>query len=390
MERWYHQAVVVLWPEDRHFRVLASQGTKNSVPALWELVSTTENPAKCEDCRLFAKSILDRWPNSTDGYRAQSDAIGTSSLGTSMMRSLLAISDAKLAQKFFEQVLPLNYATLDGDSLVALAELTKWKSIEKPLRSLFHDQKPDDYRADLRGLVTTFYSLACLGEGMSSIRKQACKSALKEVTAMLARWEKSRSTTRRGYISSTRSNAFSGVVEPLVRGICSVGTRSDLKHLLTRIAAKPQHYDLHEVLIAAVNGLSGDEHFADSSKLAAMAVQELRQFCLDQLTERTAKQPAAPKNWKRGAKIDCNCADCQELAKFLKDKDAQVHRFSRRKDLRQHLHRQIDNHRIDCAHVTERRGRPFTLVCTKNQASFQRELKQYKTDCKLLDKLSHV
>jgi hypothetical protein len=53
------------------------------------------------------------------------------------------------------------------------------------------------------------------------------------------------------------------------------------------------------------------------------------------------------------------------------------------------LHRQIDHHRIDCAHVTERRGRPYTLVCTKNQASFERDLKQYKTDRKLLMELSN-
>lgn len=86
--------------------------------------------------------------------------------------------------------------------------------------------------------------------------------------------------------------------------------------------------------------------------------------------------------------LNCDCADCQQLASFLKDKDAQVHRFPRRKDLRQHFHRQIDEHRIDCAHLTERRGRPYTLVCTKNQASFERELKQYKTDCRLLKELT--
>ena len=192
----------------------------------------------------------------------------------------------------------------------------------------------------------------------------------------------------RSHFSSTRSNHFVGVVEPLVRGICSVGTKSDLKNLLARIAAKPKHYDLHCVLLPAVKCLSDDEAFAHSSKLAETAVRELRQFCIDELTQRTAKQPESPKNWKRNAKLDCDCADCQELAKFLKDKDAQVHRFPRRKELRQHLHRQIDHHRIDCGHVTERRGRPYTLVCTKTQASFQRELKQYKTDCKLLEKLS--
>jgi len=384
MERWYHQAVVVLWPEARHFHVLASQGPKNSVPALHELVTTTEEPAKCKDCRSFAKCIIDHWQYATDRRRDKKD-----SLGTSTMRSLLAIGDAKLATRFFEQVLPLEYASLDGESLLALAELAEWKSIEKPLISLFRDHKPNDYRADLRGLLTTFGSLASLGDGVPSIRKQVCRSALQEVTAMLAQWGRERSTSMGSNYLSTRSSDFVGIVEPLVRGICSVGAPSDFKRLLTQIVAKPEHYDLHGVLIPAVNGLSGDQHFAASSKLAETAVCELRQFCIDQLMQRTAKQPEPPKNWKRSAELNCDCQDCQELARFLKDKDAQVYRFPRRTELRQHLHQQIDHRRIDCAHVTERRGRPYTLVCTKNQASFERDLKQYKTDCRLLKELSN-
>jgi hypothetical protein len=134
--------------------------------------------------------------------------------------------------------------------------------------------------------------------------------------------------------------------------------------------------------------LSGDDPFRSCGKLAEIAMRELRQFCIDELTERTSKKPAPPKNWKRSAKLDCDCADCQELAAFLKDKDAKVHRFPRRQELRHHLHRQIDQHRFDCAHVTERRGRPYTLVCTKNQTSFERVLKQYNTDCKLLKDLT--
>jgi hypothetical protein len=162
-----------------------------------------------------------------------------------------------------------------------------------------------------------------------------------------------------------------------------------LPGLLARIAAKPKHYDLHGVVIPAVKNLSGDQDFVASSKLADLAVRELRQFCIDQLTHLTAKQPEPPRDWKRSAKLNCSCEDCRELAQFLKDKSAQVHHFPRRTDLRQHFHRQIDHHRIDCAHVTERRGRPYTLVCTKNQDSFDRALKQYKTDFKLLKELSN-
>ena len=92
--------------------------------------------------------------------------------------------------------------------------------------------------------------------------------------------------------------------------------------------------DLHCVLIPAVNGLSGDEHFADSNALAKTVVREFRQFCIDQMTQRTEKRPEPPKDWKRNAKLNCDCADCQELATFLKNKDAKIHRFPLRKQLR--------------------------------------------------------
>ena len=203
---------------------------------------------------------------------------------------------------------------------------------------------------------------------------------------MLAQWEKARSTSTRSDYLTTRSNDFAGVVEPLVRGICSVGALSDLKRLLTQIAANSKQYDLHSVLIPAANSLSGDQDFVTSSKLSEIAVCELRQFCIDQLTQRTTMRPEPPQNWKRSAELNCDCDDCHELAKFLEDEDAQIHRFPRRKELRQHLHQPNDYHQIDCAHVTERRGRPYTLICT---TSFERALKQYKTDGKLLNDLSN-
>lgn len=57
-----------------------------------------------------------------------------------------------------------------------------------------------------------------------------------------------------------------------------------------------------------------------------------------------------------------------------------MERFPLRKDLRKHLHRVIDAHRLDMSHVTERRGRPYTLVCTKNRESYRRRLTEYGKD----------
>ncbi len=75
------------------------------------------------------------------------------------------------------------------------------------------------------------------------------------------------------------------------------------------------------------------------------------------------------------------------LSRFLSDPAQQVGRFPLRKDRRQHLHQQIDRHRLDLTHVTERVGSPQTLVCTKTQASYERRQKQYEVDQKLLAEL---
>jgi hypothetical protein len=64
----------------------------------------------------------------------------------------------------------------------------------------------------------------------------------------------------------------------------------------------------------------------------------------------------------------------------LRDPQEKVHRFSVRKERRQHLPQVIEQHLCDVEHVTERRGSPQTLVCTKNTASFQRRLQQYHAD----------
>ncbi len=60
-----------------------------------------------------------------------------------------------------------------------------------------------------------------------------------------------------------------------------------------------------------------------------------------------------------------------------------------REDLRSHLERTIERDRLDLDHETERRGRPHTLVCTKNRASHSRRLDEYAEDvscmCTLLE-----
>jgi hypothetical protein len=120
---------------------------------------------------------------------------------------------------------------------------------------------------------------------------------------------------------------------------------------------------------------------------ARAAFERLREHCLAELRGLTEAEPQPPADWTRSADLGCKCPDCKLLAEFLRNPTQQVGRFPLRKDRRQHLHQQIDRHRIDLKHVTDRVGSPQTLVCTKTQASHEQRLKQYRLDCQHLEEL---
>jgi hypothetical protein len=67
-----------------------------------------------------------------------------------------------------------------------------------------------------------------------------------------------------------------------------------------------------------------------------------------------------------------------------------VHHFRVRKDLRAHLHQIIDRHDCDLTHVTSRTGSPYTLVCTKTTASYDRACTTYTQDQENLKRLQRV
>jgi hypothetical protein len=157
-----------------------------------------------------------------------------------------------------------------------------------------------------------------------------------------------------------------------------------LDWLVAHVVGHPAHYDLRPVLVPAATAIYG---WLAEIPTARPAAARLLEYCRSELRAATAEPVEAPKDWAREADLGCKCADCKALAAFLRDPAARVGRFPLRKDRRQHLHRIIDGRKCDCTHLTERKGSPQTLVCTKTQASYQRRLEQFGSDLKLLEKL---
>jgi predicted 2-oxoglutarate/Fe(II)-dependent dioxygenase YbiX len=421
MERWYRQAVAVLWPRDRLFRILAGAGPAHAMPALEELVAATAHPATDAECRALATEVIDRWKkvgswsahddhwsaadalddddmmDSEEGLDAEDDinfdqppnvrvpvrpaqppAAAQPSLGARMLGVLDRLETPDLSSRFVHDILPTDCDGSEGPVLSRLASRLGWQRFVEPLQHFFANQNPGGYSSKLATPVTIFKELCCSPPAMTDERRAVCIVLSDAVEAMVQRWDRRREEF--GYRPEPRT----GIVEAIFLALAALAEIDRLAQFVAYVLADSKRYELHTVLIPGVKSLH-DQLARDSP--AQGSLDRLLHHCITELRTLTATPIEAPADWTRAAAVGCTCDDCKELARFLRDPVERVHRFARRKELRQHLHRQIDHHGLDLSHVTERKGSPQTLVCTKNQATYERRLAQFHIDVQLLKDL---
>ena len=136
----------------------------------------------------------------------------------------------------------------------------------------------------------------------------------------------------------------------------------------------PQTYAIDTVLVPALRDL------VRSTIAREPAVQRLRDACLAHLRARIAEPLAPPHDWSRASVLPCQCRHCAELSRFLADPERKAWAFKAVEADRSHVEQTIQRAHCDVDLTTDRRGRPYTLVCTKNQASYDRRAKQRRKD----------
>ncbi len=143
----------------------------------------------------------------------------------------------------------------------------------------------------------------------------------------------------------------------------------------THILTWPATYDLDTVLVPAVRQMLGSGKAGNSA-----ALERLRLGCVAHLETRIAQPLAAPRDWGRPNSLTCTCRHCAAPGRFLAD-PANARWVLRANEAdRVHVEGSIRTARCDVDTMTERRGRPYSLICTKNQASYERRRTQRADD----------
>ena len=110
------------------------------------------------------------------------------------------------------------------------------------------------------------------------------------------------------------------------------------------------------------------------------AVRRLRAACLAYLRARIAEPLEPPRDWTRASALPCQCPHCSDLSRFLADPDHKTWAFKAVEAKRSHVEESIRRNNCDLDFTTDTRGRPYSLICTKNQASYDRRAQQRQKD----------
>jgi hypothetical protein len=146
--------------------------------------------------------------------------------------------------------------------------------------------------------------------------------------------------------------------------------------------AWPKTYGMDAILVPAVRELVGSGAIKGSA-----SVERLRNACLEHLRARVGEPLEAPRDWRRASAVGCQCPCCSELSRFLADPDRKAWIYKAAQADRSHVEDTIRNAQCDVDTATDRRGRPHSLICPKNQASYERQVRQRKEDLADLEQL---
>jgi len=377
LDRWYHRAAVVIWPRSRHFQVLSGAGTEASIGGLEAMVKRLKRAKKAErdglrrECLSFASAIIDSWKASGHRYwREEPEGVDRNVFA----KLLVQLDDPDLVHRFLVKVVPADAAIKLDRSLAAFCTRHGWAGLEGELAAVLGAATAATVARNAELLRTL-----CAQRDKNRERIEVCRRLSERSVEALEAVDR----RRRDYDWQVPRVDRGAVLGSLVTAMMAVGAEKPLSRLVDHALASDK-YDLTDAHLAAIFAL--ERQLAKRS--ADGAISRWIAACRRELEDRTAQAPQKPADYRRAARLSCKCADCRELAAFLADPDRREARFSLAKQRRRHLHGIIDRDRCDCTHVTERRGSPQTLVCTKTTESYTAARKIHQRDLKNLSRIA--
>ncbi|MCB2261534.1 MAG: 2OG-Fe(II) oxygenase [Candidatus Thiosymbion ectosymbiont of Robbea hypermnestra] len=365
-KRLYRCAALVLWPRAHLPAVIASGGLAVSMPYLarlmdqWQRAGAEPNDDAWQQAHALALAIRDAWPTE-DWVSRRASENGHS---TALLGALGRLGDRDASAVFIAgHVAAGAYGQADN---AALAEV---------LAGLPAAQAGDLLTAVVVGNARLQpVTCAALLARCATAPVVDAKTLRPPALALLAvlpgvqeqsgdlppslRWRREKPSPE--LVADTLTAL--GLIDP------ELATQT-----VAAFLADSDHYPIDAILAPAALMLTDRKQSLASGVGLCDAV-------LAHLERRIAEPLEPPPDWRRPSNLHCNCPNCRNLVRFLDSPSESVWHMKAGQHLREHVEQSIrrDDCDLDC--TTDKRGRPYTLICTKNQASYKRRVRQREKD----------
>lgn len=368
-DRTYCRAAFVIWPNGQKLAIINQAGLTRSLPYLSELV-TRSNQAEGDATSFkqqalqLAALMLSTWPRRTHYYGSDPDP-------KTMLGLLQQLADGALIERFLVEVSAQgSYGKADNPALLAACQLLPMARAIELLAQIIIANK-DVALAGYCGLLHASVSLAGDAALLTKLLPAATSlcQTLPDGTAKAGAPAQARILDSEMIVDLLRAL---GRLDAVLGGQLTASTSR-------RILEMPKIYPMDRLVVPVALQMVG-----------ATGADLLHQASLDHLKNRVAQALAAPADWRRDGTIACRCKDCAELSRFLADPTLAKWIFKAAEPARRHVQDSITRSHADVDCTTDTGGRPYRLVCAKNQASYQRRVAQRARDIADLARLEQT
>jgi len=377
-ERTYHCAALVLWPHSYYLAIINQAGFSAALAVLQELCrgyeaagDKTQGSRHWQDAHRLAGYMLRDWLQQCLGHQS---VYSRDSRLREFLECLYCLQDNQQIARFWSLFAENGICNKDDCAmLVQVAGLLPWPQVVEGLTravSIMAGNKAQEACAALLASFSQAHPDTAKDLGAAA---RVLFEALPGDAARFAHlnpWDHARMAVNDGLVVDVLAG-FSGIDAALAE--------TALDYLL----AWPGTYKMDAVLAPAALSLAG----AGASRNLPVAVR-LRLAVITHVQKRVAEDLSPPADWRRNSQLKCDCKDCAELSLFLDNPNQEIWRFKAAENRREHITQTISRRLCDVDQKTEKLSRPYSLICTKNQASYQGRVAQRQKDLGILARLS--
>lgn len=371
-ERTWRRAAIVLWPAHRTRAVVDRGGFPAQLSLLvvlatrWARSGADRTAPEWTEAHALSTHLIANWPQTRWVHPL-------SRRGAELLGALIQLRAGDEIERFVRDVIVVGeYDGSENTALIETAGVLGW-SRTAPL---------------LAGVVraTALFHLsavtALVARALAAARDVHEAGLVQVVTALVEALpgDPARVQGLPSWPRPPDPDAETAVL--LLNVLAALGDEPLAARAVSHLLRWPGVWPVDGVLLPALTRL-----WPDPSARPRPGVAAMRAALVQHLEARVALPLEAPRDWRRPATTSCSCEDCRDLRVFLASPTEPSWRLRAHKDNRTHVEEVIRRHKLDLDCQTERRGSPHTLVCTKNNQSYERRVRQRQEDLQALGAL---